>query len=374
MKNINFASGPCAKPPHWKPPKCEFAGRSHRSKDGLAKIQEILNLQRKILKIPNNYFIGIVAGSTTGAMETLLWSLLGARGIDVLNQCIFSNHWANDIVNELKIADVKQIKADFPLVADVTQVDFRRDVVFCWSSTTSGVCYPNQDWIKSDRKGLTICDATSAAFIVKFDWSKFDAMAFSWQKGLGGEAGFGMIVLSPRAIERLENYKPSWPVPRIFRIAQDKRVNFKIFEGHTINTPSMICIEDFCNCLKWAEGIGGIDALVQRVSENYATAEKWISGQKIFKFLVDKKCRAPHIICLDLVSEKYQTLSEVQKWEFLKNIVKICAKEKIGNDILGHVLTKPHIRVWAGPTIESADLENLLIKLTVVVENCLKNL
>ncbi|GHT92722.1 phosphoserine aminotransferase [Alphaproteobacteria bacterium] len=365
--SLRLASGPCAKHPNWVSPTGELAGRSHRSVDGLSMIQEVLDLHRKILSIPDDYYIGIVSASSTGAMETLMWSLLGANGIDILSHCVFSKHWENDIVNELKLKDVRVFRAEFPEMADTSNVDFDRDVVFCWTSTTSGVSFKNADWIKSDRKGLTICDAASAMFMFDLDWSKLDATAFSWQKGLGGEAGFGVIVLSPRAIARLESYKPSWPMPRIFRIANDKKVNFDVFKGCTINTPSMICIEDFRNALLWAEKIGGIQALIQRIEANYAVVSQWVSQSSIFKFLVDEKYRAHHIACFDIVSEEYQKLSDADKWEFLKKIIRFCEHEKSGFDFIGHILTKPHLRVWCGPTIEADVLRNFLPKIESVL-------
>jgi phosphoserine aminotransferase len=357
---VNFSSGPCSKHSSWKIPLCKFAGRSHRSVDGLKLIQKIIRLQKKVLNIPDDYFVGIVAGSSTGAMETLLWSLVGANGVDILAHCVFSQHWANDVVNELKVKDVNLITADFPHMSDVSKIDADRDLIFCMSSTTSGISFYNLDWISSNRKGLTFCDAASAAFVVDFDWHKLDAVAFSWQKGLGGEAGTGTIVLSPRAIERLESYSPDRPIPRIFRIAKNKKVNFAIFNGFTINTPSMICLEDFYENLLWADRLGGIKALAQRVEKNYETVQKWVDQQNVFRFLVDEKFRAHHITCLDIVSEKYHEMPEDQQWSFLKKIIAYCEKEGSGFDFLGHILTKPHLRIWTGPTIDHEDLKKFL--------------
>jgi phosphoserine aminotransferase len=336
-------------------------------------IEEVLDLQRKILKIPDDYHIGIVSASSTGALETLLWSLLGVNGVDIISHCVFSRHWENDIVNELKLQDVRVFRGDFPAMADTKDVDFDRDVVFCWTSTTSGVSFRNADWIAADRKGLTICDAASGVFIFDFDWSKLDATAFSWQKGLGGEAGFGIIVLSPKAIARLETHKPSWPMPRIFRIANDKKVNWDIFKGRTINTLSMLCIEDFLNALQWVEKIGGSTALLQRVENNYAVICNWISRSNCFKFLTDEKYRAHHIACLDIIAAKYQKLSEADKWSFLKKIVQVCEQKKIGFDFLGHISTKPHLRIWCGPTIETSMLENFLPNLEDVCCELMSN-
>jgi phosphoserine aminotransferase len=293
-------------------------------------------------------------------METLLWSLLGERGVDVLTSCVFSEHWSYDVTAELKIPDARIIRAEFPNISDVSEVDFNRDVVFCLSYTTSGAAFRNLDWIQSERRGLTICDAASGAFAIDCDWRKLDATAFSWQKGLGGEAGFGSIVLSPQAIARLESYIPCRPIPRIFRIANGGRVNFPIFDGFTINTPSMLCLEDFLDALTWADELGGMKALLHRVRRNEEVVKKWIARQKDFRFLVDEKYRAPHIACFEVTSASYQALDEKDKWNFLREIVAICQKEGVGFDFLGHIMTKPHLRVWCGPTVEAEDLEKFL--------------
>jgi phosphoserine aminotransferase len=293
-------------------------------------------------------------------MEALLWSLLGERAVDVLAQCVFSNVWANDIANELKIPNTRLIKAYFPEMSDVSLVNFDKDVVFCLSSTTSGTVFPDLNWIPDNRRGLTICDVTSAAFTMEIDWTKLDAAAFSWQKGLGGEAGFGSIALSPRAVARLESYKPDRPMPRIFRIANDKKVNFDLFKGYTINTPSMICLEDIYNILTLADNSGGMKGLTKAVERNYNIVEKWISQQNTFRFLADEKYRAHHIACLDISLDRYQSMSDENKWDFLKKIVTFCEKEEAGFDFLGHALTKPHLRIWTGPTVDGGDLEKFL--------------
>jgi phosphoserine aminotransferase len=293
-------------------------------------------------------------------METLLWSLVGERGVDILASCVFSNHWAHDIVDELRIPDVNIIREDFSKVSEVSLVNFERDVIFCLSSTTSGSMFRDLDWIPDNRTGLTICDAASAVFTVDFDWTKLDAIAFSWQKGLGGEAGFGSIALSPRAIRRLELYKPDRPIPRIFKIANNKKVNFDLFNGYVINSPSMICLEDFYDSLTWADTLGGIKALTQKVEQNYDVVKKWLSHQNIFRFFVDEKHRTHHIVCLDIMAETYQSLPRGNKWDFLKKIVAICEAENVGFDFLGHTLAEPNLRIWAGPTIDSQDLEKFL--------------
>ncbi|MDR0580977.1 MAG: hypothetical protein LBG04_02585 [Holosporaceae bacterium] len=369
-----FSSGPSAKYPGWVAPKGKLVSRSHRSTSCLELIQEVIALQKKILKIPNDYLVGIVPASASGAMETLLWSLLGERGVDVLACCVFSNCWAHDIIAEMKIPNVRLLKEDFPRLADVTQINFARDLVFCLSATTSGAAYSNVDWISANREGLVVCDAASAVFTMDFDWNKLDAVAFSWQKGLGGESGFGTIVLGPRAISRLESYKPERAIPRIFRISTDKKVNFNLFNGYTINTPSALCLEDFRNSLLWADNLGGIPALTRRVEQNYNVVLQWIAQQKIFSFLVEEKYRARHIACLDIISDEYQSQSEENRWIFLKKIVAICEKENVGFDFLGHALTKPHLRIWMGPTIDFQDLERFLpwleIAYTKMVEEC----
>lgn len=359
-KNTNFSSGPCAKHPNWTYPSEKLLGRSHRSRDGLEKIKQTIDLMRKILQIPSDYFIGILSGSNTGAMEALLWTLLGERGVDTFASCNFGKVWTNDIQNELCLKDVRVFTNNFPNLCDTKEVDSDRDLVFCWTSTTSGASFYKADWIKDNRTGLTICDATSAAFACYLPWSKLDATAFSWQKAIGGEAGLGTIVLSPRAIKRLESYKPSWPVPRIFRIASNKKVNFDLFKGYLINTPSMLCIEDFYEAMVWAENLGGLNALIQRIEENYAFVKQWISQQTLFKFLVKESDRAHHIACFDISDQRYQNLSTSDKWDFLKRIVAICEKENTGHDFLGHISTEPHLRVWTGPTIEVDDIKAFL--------------
>ena len=357
----NFSSGPCTKYPGWLPPEGTLMGRSHRSEVGVAAINSVIDLQKKILNIPDDYFVSVLSGSTSGAIEALLWSLLGERGVDLVSHCVFSKLWTYSIRNELRISDTRVFSDDFPNMSSVTDVDFDRDVVFCWASTTSGTSFKNANWISADRKGLTICDAASAVFALDLDWSKLDATAFSWQKGLGGEAGFGTVVLSPRAISRLETHVPSWPMPRIFKLSSDGKVNFGVFRGETLNTPSMLCIEDFHNALLWAEKLGGGKALFEKVMHNYSVVKQRVAEQNIYRFLVsDENQRAPHIICLDISTDRYFNLSVEQKWKFLKNIAAICEREGCGFDFLGHIRTEPHLRVWAGPTVEANDLADFL--------------
>jgi phosphoserine aminotransferase len=356
----SFCAGPCSKHLNWQPPVGEFSGRSHRSEAGISLIQEVIYRQRQILAIPDDYFLGLISASSSGAVETLLWSLLGVNGVDIFSQCVFSKHWEYDIVNELRLKDVRVFRADFPQMADTKNVNFDRDVVFCWTSTTSGATYRDANWIPSDRSGLTICDATSAVFVFDLDWSKLDATAFSWQKGAGGEAGIGVIVLGPRAIARLESHQPQWPIPKIFRIAQNKIVNFDVFNGYVINTPSMLAIEDFRNILQWVQRMGGMPFLQQRVKSNYAVAVQFMAQSSVFKFFMNEQYRAHHIACLDINNEKYQCLTETEKWEFLKKLVQCSEEKRYGVDFLGHIQTKPHLRIWMGPTIESKNLLSFL--------------
>jgi phosphoserine aminotransferase len=359
-QNKCFSSGPCAKHRGWKLQDCRTAGRSHRSVVGIDLVREVTRLQREILRIPDDYHVGIVGGSASGAVECLLWSLLGARGADILSQCVFSRHWMHDMVNELKLADINVIEAVFPNLCDVNAIDFDNDVVFCMVSTTSGTAFQNVDWIDSARGGLTICDATSAAFIYDLDWKKLDATAFSWQKGLGAEGGWGTIVLSPRSIERLQTHKPTWPIPRIFRIAENKKVNLGVFDGYVINTPSMICLEDYRNNLLWARDLGGMPALMAKVDSNLAVLEQWVADQDIFTFLSSREIRAKHISCIDVSTPKYKSLSPNDRRSFLKKIVSMCEEEEVGYDFLGHICTPPLLRIWSGPTIEADDLEAFL--------------
>lgn len=364
MKHLCFGSGPCAKRKGWSFSDFSIVGRSHRSKEGMDLIRKVLRLQRKILRIPDDYLMGICPASCTGGMELLMWNLLGAKPVDVLAYCVFSNHWAYDIVEELKIPNTTLIKEDFPKMADVSKVDFSHDVVFCLSSTTSGVSFHDTNWIPADREGLTICDASSGAFIIDVDWKKLDAVAFSWQKALGGEGGFGVIVLSPKAVERLKTFRPNRAIPRIFRIVNDGELNMPFFDGATINTPSMLCFQDVCDTLVWADQSGGLSFLQQKVEKNYQTVYNWMKSQDVFKFLVEEKFRAHHIACLDINNEKYRRLSKDDQWNFLHQILDLATEKQYGYDFLGHALAaEPHIRIWCGPTIEFEDLQTFLPRL-----------
>lgn len=361
--NNKFGSGPCAKFAALAATyKNEYLGRSHRSAAGLKKIQQVMALIKTCLKIPENYKLAIIGGGNTGATETLIWTLVGERGIDVLQYGVFSKYWANDIINELNVKDVRIFESQYWTLEHKEKVDFNRDLAFCWTETTTGVSVNNVDWIPDDRKGLVICDATAAVYCEDIDWNKLDAVSFSWQKGLGGEAGLGCVVLSPRAIERLRTFIPkNRPIPRLYRIAKNGEINFGIFEGKTINTPSMLSIEDYEKCLKFAIDSGGLDFLLERVAKNYNAAKSILKTQSRWDFIVkDENFRAKNVICLDLLDENYQSLSEEEKWNFLRKIAKDMEDRNIACDILGHIWTKPHIRIWAGPTIETDDLERVI--------------
>lgn len=377
-KNTNFASGPCAKRKGWTYPSAKLLGRSHRSIDGLAKINQTTDLMRQVLNVPEDYLIGIVSGSNSAAMETLLWNLLGPRGVDIFAGCVFGKSWNHDVQNELYIKEVYVVKSKFPNLCDPSEINPSHDLVFCWTSTTSGASYYDADWISADRSGLTICDATSAVFACDLDWKKLDATSFSWQKSLGGEAGLGTIVLSPRATERLQTYSPPWPIPRIFRIAPDRKVNLDLFnKGCLINTPSMMCIEDFCDSLLWARSIGGMPALKQRIEENYEYLKRWLAQQnqpKLFDFLVKESDRAHHIGCLDVLDERYQAFSTADKWQFLRKVESECEKEGSGHDFVGHAATEPHIRIWMGPTIDPEDLEAFLPRMDAISRKVLADI
>ncbi len=358
----HFSSGPCAKRPGWSLDVLSAAlvGRSHRSKPGKARLAEVIDRTRTILGVPTDYRIGIVPASDTGAVEIALWSLLGARGVDLLAWESFGAGWVTDVVKQLKLADVRTLEAPYGKLPDLTEVSPARDVVFTWNGTTSGVRVPNGDWIRADREGLTICDATSAAFAMDLPWDKLDVTTYSWQKVLGGEAAHGMLVLSPRAVARLESYKPAWPLPKIFRLTQGGKLNEGIFKGETINTPSMLCVEDAIDGLKWAESVGGLKGLMARSQANFAAIEKWIAGAGWIDFLAeDKATRSCTSVCLKIVDPLVQAMKHEDKWAFAKRIGALLDAEKVAYDIDAHRDSPPGLRIWTGATIERSDLEAL---------------
>jgi len=358
-----FSSGPCAKRPGWGPAELADAvlGRSHRSKIGKARLADAIEKSRALLGMPDDYRLGIVPASDTGAVEMALWSLLGARGVDMLAWESFGSGWVTDVVKQLKIQDARVIEADYGKIVDFASVDFSRDVVFTWNGTTSGVRVPNGDWIPADREGLTICDATSAAFAMELPWDKLDVVTWSWQKVLGGEAAHGMLALSPRAVERLESYTPPWPLPKLFRMTKGGKLNEGIFKGETINTPSMLCVEDILDALGWAERVGGLKGLIARSEASLAAIEAWVAKSSWAGFLAeDKAIRSPTSICLSIVDPAFLALSEADRAAAAKKLASLVEAEGAGYDIAGYRDAPPGLRIWGGATVETADIEALL--------------
>jgi phosphoserine aminotransferase len=358
----NFSSGPCAKRPGWKLENLNNAllGRSHRSKPGKAKLKRAIDLTREVLAVPADYRIGIVPASDTGAVEMALWSLLGPRPVDLLAWESFGEGWVTDVAKQLKLKDARVLKSPYGDLPDLKQVDFSHDVVFTWNGTTSGVRVPNGDWIPANREGLTICDATSAAFAQDLAFDKLDVVTFSWQKALGSEAAHGMLILSPRAVARLESYTPPWPMPKLFRMTKGGKLNEGIFVGETINTPSMLCVEDYIDALEWAKSIGGLPALMQRANKNLAAIEQWVAKTPWAEFLArDKASRSNTSVCIAVTDASVAALAPDAQAAFIKSMDAALEKENAGYDTAGHRDAPPHIRIWAGATIETADLEAL---------------
>ncbi len=357
-----FSSGPCAKRPGWNLQvlKDALIGRSHRSKPGKAKLKRAIDLTREILQVPGAYRVGIVPASDTGAVEMALWTLLGPRGVDVLAWESFGEGWVTDVTKQLKLKDARVLQAPYGELPDLKQVDFARDVVFTWNGTTSGVRVPNGDWIKADRAGLTICDATSAAFAMALPFDKLDVVTFSWQKVLGGEAAHGMLILSPRAVERLETYKPAWPLPKIFRMTKGGKLNEAIFEGETINTPSMLCVEDYLDALGWAKSAGGLPALMQRADGNLAKIAAWVARAPWAAFLAKNPAtRSNTSVCIEIADPAVKALSPDAQAAFIKAMAAALEQESAAYDVAGHRDAPPHIRIWTGATVEGADLDAL---------------
>jgi phosphoserine aminotransferase len=358
----HFSSGPCAKRPSWSLSALTDAvlGRSHRSKIGKAKLKRAIDLTRDVLEVPPDYRIGIVPASDTGAVEMALWSLLGARPVTVLAWESFGEGWVNDVVKELKLKNVTVLKAGYGELPDLAKVDPASDVVFTWNGTTSGVRVPSGDWIASDRAGLTICDATSACFAQALDWPKLDVVTFSWQKALGGEAAHGMLILSPRAVARLETYTPPWPLPKIFRLTKGNKLNQGIFEGETINTPSMLCVEDYLDALGWAKSIGGLAALMARADANAKAITDWVAVTPWIDFLArDPAIRSNTSVCLKVVDPAVGQLSPEAQAAFVKSIAAALEKEGVAYDIDAYRDAPPGLRIWCGSTVERADVEAL---------------
>jgi len=357
-----FSSGPCAKRPGWTPKTLADAalGRSHRSSAGKAKLADVIRLSREILGIPAEYRLGIVPASDTGAVEMALWSLLGPRPVDVLVWESFSGEWAADIAKELKIEN-RAIKTRYGALPDLSVIDWTRDVVFAWNGTTSGVKVPNGDWIADNREGLAICDATSAVFAMDIPWARLDVVTWSWQKVLGGEAAHGMIALSPRAVERLTTHTPAWPLPKVFRMAKDGKLIEGIFKGETINTPSMLCVEDQLDALAWAQAIGGLPALIKRSNANLAALEAWVERTPWAAFLAqDKAIRSNTSVCLKIVDPRVLALPEADQAKFAAAIAGLLEKEGAALDIGSYRDAPPGLRIWCGATVDTADIDALI--------------
>jgi phosphoserine aminotransferase len=351
--NAQFSSGPCAKIPGWTPDKLNNAltGRSHRSGEGKKRLKRAIDLTREVLEVPSDYRIGIVPASDTGAVEMALWSLLGPRGVDMLAWESFGEGWVSDVVKQLKLPDVRRMIAPYGELPDLSKVDFSRDVVFTWNGTTSGVRVVDAGWILAEREGLTICDATSAAFAQEMDFSKLDVVTFSWQKVLGGEGAHGVIILSPRAVARLESYTPPWPMPKIFRMTSGGKLIAGIFEGETINTPSMLCVDDYVVALEWAQSIGGLKGLRARADANAAVIDRWIKSHDFAHHLAKVPAqRSNTSVCFTLDGAD----------DVPKKMVKLLEAEKAAYDIGGYRDAPPGLRIWCGATVETSDLEKLL--------------
>jgi phosphoserine aminotransferase len=361
--NPNFSSGPCAKRPGWRADVLSNAlvGRSHRSTPGKERLKEVIDHSKQLLGLPDSYVCGIVPASDTGAIEMAMWSLLGARGVDMLAWESFGEGWVTDVQKQLKLQDCRTLKADYGQLPDLSQVDCDRDVVLTWNGTTSGVKVPDGDWIPDDRQGLVIADSTSAVFAMKMPWPKLDVVTWSWQKVMGGEAAHGMIVLSPRAVERLETYVPAWPLPKIFQMTKKGKLMAGIFEGDTINTPSMLCVEDALDGLKWAESLGGLQALIQRSQANLGAIAAWAEKTPWVDFLAEKpETRSNTSICLKIVDPWYTALPKEDQAKGAKTIASLLETEGVAYDIASYRDAPPGLRIWGGATVETADIEALL--------------
>jgi phosphoserine aminotransferase len=360
----HFSSGPCAKRPGWTPQALSdaFVGRSHRSKPGKAKLKRAIDLTREVLQVPADYRIGIVPASDTGAVEMALWSLLGQRPVTMLAWESFGEGWVSDVAKELKLKDVTLVRAPYGELPDLGKVDPATDVVFTWNGTTSGVRVPDADWIKADRTGLTICDATSAAFAQPLDWPKLDVVTFSWQKAVGGEAAHGMLILSPRAVARLESYSPPWPLPKIFRMTKGSKLNEAIFQGETINTPSMLCLEDYLDALEWAKSAGGLPALQARADANAKVIADWVERTGWIDFLArEPSQRSNTSVCLKVVDPAVTKLPADAQAAFVKGLAAALDKEGVAYDIDAYRDAPSGLRIWCGSTIERADVEALTL-------------
>ncbi|HYA13786.1 MAG TPA: phosphoserine transaminase [Syntrophales bacterium] len=367
MHNPNFSSGPCSKRPHWnlEALKDSLVGRSHRSSQGKEKLAKVIAENKEILKIPADYLVGILPGSDTGAFEAAMWTLLGPRPVTVLVWESFSEGWATDITKHLKL-NPTIMKADYGKIPNLKAVNWSHDVVFVANGTTSGVKIPDWNWIPENREGLSLCDATSAVFAMAVDWSKVDALTYSWQKCLGGEAAHGMLILSPKAVQRIETYDPSWPLPKVFRLKKGGKIDKAIFEGDTINTPSMICVEDYLDALTWAKQIG-LEGLIKRSEANLKIVEEWVTNNDWVDFLAaSKETRSSTSVCLSVTDEKVKKLSKDDRAKFLKSIASELSKKNIAHDINSYRDAPPGFRFWCGPTIETNDIRIALSEMEKV--------
>ena len=362
-KSPYFSSGPCKKRPGWNVTKfdTDTLGRSHRAKPAKEKLLQVIEHSKKILNLPENYHVGILAGSDTGAVEAAMWNLLGENGVEVLAWESFGLDWAKTITDQLKIKDANVHKADYGLLPDLSKIDFNKDVLFNWNGTTSGVRVPDANWIPEDRKGLVICDATSAVFAMDMDFAKLDVITWSWQKVLGGEGAHGMIALSPKAVERLESYQPTWPLPKIYRLTSKGKLAADVFKGATINTPSMFCVEDALDALSWVESIGGLQGAIDRSSRNLDVVKSWVEQSNWVDFLCqDHANLSSTSICLKVKDPNFLKLSVEDQQGKIKEINKILENEQVAYDINSYRTAPPGFRVWGGSTVESSDIENLL--------------
>ena len=361
--NPRFASGPCTKRPGWTPDALKGAllGRNHRQPETKARLELAIARTRELLKLPDGYLVAIVPASDTGAVEMALWSLLGQRGVDVLAWEAFSRDWVTDITEQLKLTDVRALVAPYGELPDLSKVDFDRDVVFAWNGTTSGVRVPNGDFIAGDRKGLTICDATSAIFAQEIDWLTLDAATFSWQKVLGGEAQHGMLILSPRAVQRLESHMPAWPLPKLFRMTRGGKLNAELFAGSTINTPSMLCVQDYLDALDWVERVGGVAGTIARSNANASVIAEWVARTPWIDFLARApETRSNTSVCLKIVDPEVMAMPPEMGEALPRRISALLDREDAAKDIAAYRHAPPGLRIWTGATVEKSDIEALL--------------
>ena len=359
---LNFSSGPCTKRPGWTVDvlKDALLGRSHRSAEGKNKLKKAIDDTKRLLCIPDNYELGIVPASDTGAIEMAMWNLLGSRPVEVLSWEVFGKDWKKDIQEQLKIPESNYHDVNFGILPDLSKVDFNNDIIFTWNGTTSGVRVPNANWIPDNRNGLTLCDATSAVFAQELDWNKLDATSFSWQKVLGGEAGHGVLVLSPKAIKHLEIYTPQWPIPKIFRLTKNKKIIEGLFKGETLNTPSMLCVEDYLDVLSWVDTLGGYKATIKRAQNNFEVIYDWVKENSWINFLCEDEGNLSNTsVCLKF-SEELARKNEDEQRNFAKSIGKILEEESVAFDIVNHRSAPPGLRIWSGATVEKEDIITLL--------------